>query len=150
MNRALSAGFVIAVLAVVPASASPDRKVARKDLPAAVEKTLAQETAGATIAAISSEPCEGPTRGTCYEIETKQGSHSRDLVIDAAGNVVEIEEGVELAAVPEPVQHAAARLGRVIAAEKVTRGSETSYELRIEKARKQFEQAFLADGTRKR
>lgn len=124
-----------------------EKPLQRKDLSAAVEKTLAKEIEGATLKGLSSEPCEGPSRGTCYEVETVRGDRPRDLIIDAKGVVVEVEEGIALADVPEPVKRAAAGFGRVVTAEKATRDGAVSYELVVEKAGKKSEHVFRPDGT---
>lgn len=140
-----------AVLFALPALvASAEKAVQRKDLPAAVEKTVTRETAGATLKGLSSEACEGKTKGTCYEVETVRGGQSRDLIVDATGAVVEVEESISLTDVPEAVKASAAKLGKVLKAEKVTQDAAVSYELVVEKAGKKSEHVFLPDGTKKK
>ena len=75
---------------------------------------------------------------------------SRDLVIDSSGALVEVEEGMTLSDVPEPVRKSAGKIGKIVTAEKVTRGTILSYELTVEKAGKKSEHAFMPDGTPKK
>ena len=139
-------------LTVFAPAAFAEKPVQRKDLPAPVEKTVAKETEDATLKSLSTEPCEGKDKGkTCYEVETIKGGMSRDLIVDSTGRVVEVEEGVAMADVPEPVKAAAARLGgKILTAERVTMDAAVSYELVVEKAGKKSEHAFLPDGTAKK
>ncbi|MEO8501860.1 MAG: hypothetical protein ABI565_13155, partial [Vicinamibacteria bacterium] len=125
-----------------------EKPVQRKDLPAAVEKTVAKEIEGATLKGLSKEPCEGKDKGAnCYEVETMKGGRSRDLIVDSTGRVVEVEEGIATADLPEPVKVAGGKLGRVLSAERVTVDGAISYELVVEKAGKKSEHAYLPDGS---
>ena len=140
------------VLAIAGTAAFGEKPVQRKDLPAAVERTVAKETEGATLKGLSAEPCEGKDKGkTCYEVETMKGGMSRDVIVDPSGKVLEVEEGIALTDLPAAVQAAAAKLGgKILSAEKVTKDAAVNYELVVEKAGKKSEHAFLPDGTPKK
>lgn len=150
MKRTALSSLTALALLCAASPARAEKTVSRKDLPAPVEKTVARETAGDTLKGISSEPCDDGGKGVCYEVETMRGGRSRDLVIDASGAIVEVEEGVAPADLPSAVTRAGESLGRIARAEKVTRGAETSYELLIEKAGRKSERTFLADGIPKK
>jgi len=137
---------LVVPLLALPVFAQAEKPLRRKDLPAAVEKTVARELERATLKALSSGPCEGSNKGTCYEVETLRGDKTRDLIVDAGGTVVEVEEEIALADVPEAVKAAAAKLGKVLTAEKITRDGALSYELVIEKAGKKSEHVFEPGG----
>ena len=56
-------------------------------LPAAVQRTVREQTKGATIRGLAKEVENGKTQ---YELETKVNGHNRDLLIDPAGKVLEL------------------------------------------------------------
>src|SRR5580704_1493714 len=78
-----------------------ERKINRSDLPAAVEKTVANHTAGATIRGVNEEKENGKTY---YEAELTVNGHSKDILIDGAGAVAEVEEQIEFSSLPDAVQ----------------------------------------------
>ena len=89
-----------------------EKKIQRKDLPAAVETAVQQEESnGATVKNIVAEKEGGKT--VC-EVETTVRGHTRDLLFDAAGTVIESEEEVSLDAVPAPVKAALEARGTVV------------------------------------
>src|SRR2546427_2449977 len=59
-----------------------ERKVTRKDLPAAVAKTVDAQSHGATIRGYSEEQENGQT---FYEVELRVNGHTRDVLIDSNG-----------------------------------------------------------------
>ena len=65
-----------------------EKKLKRADLPAAVRKTVDQESQGATIRGYSSEMDDGQL---VYEVEMRVRGHGRDVLIGADGSVLEIE-----------------------------------------------------------
>jgi hypothetical protein len=84
----LIAGLAAAGMAVAQ---DQEKKIKRSDLPAAVEKTVAAESAGATIKGFSQEKENGKI---FYEAEMTVSGHTKDVLIDANGAVVEVEEEV--------------------------------------------------------
>jgi uncharacterized membrane protein YkoI len=87
---------------------------------------------------------------TVYEVETKIGGKSRDLLLDQTGTMVETEEEVDLDTVPTPAKSAIQKrtAGRTISkVEKVTAGAAVSYEAVIKtRSGKTVEYAVNADG----
>src|SRR5580704_4306046 len=66
-----------------------EKKIRRADLPPAVEKTVASESQGATVKGFSEERENGQTY---YEAEMTVSGHSKDVLIDKDGAIVEVEE----------------------------------------------------------
>jgi uncharacterized membrane protein YkoI len=66
-----------------------------------VEKTVAAQSAGATIKGLSQEKENGQI---FYEAEMTVSGHTKDVLIDAKGAVVEVEEEVALAALSPEVK----------------------------------------------
>jgi hypothetical protein len=78
-----------------------EKKIQRKDLPAAVEKTVAEQSKGATIKGFSTEVEDGKT---LYEVELTVNGHGKDISMDQKGNVLEVEEEIALGALPPAVK----------------------------------------------
>ena len=92
----LIAGLLFAVLA-----SSQEKKIKRSDLPPAVEKTVAAQSAGATVKGFSKETEKGQTY---YEAEMLVNGHTKDILIDTNGAIVEVEEEVAMDALPAEVK----------------------------------------------
>jgi uncharacterized membrane protein YkoI len=91
-------------------AAAQEKKIKRSELPPAVEKTVAAESSGATILGFSQEKENGQT---FYEAEMKVNGHTKDILIDTTGAIVEVEEEVALGALsPEVKAGLTARTGQ--------------------------------------
>ena len=98
-----------------------EKKTKRSDLPSAVEKTAAAQGVGATFRGFSEEKENGQT---FYEAEMTVNGHSRDVLIDAGGAIVEVEEQVTMESLPTDVQgalHAKAGKGKIATVESITK-----------------------------
>ena len=105
-----------------------EQRVTRRDLPAAVARTVDAQAHGATIRGYSREREHGQT---FYEVALRVNGHSRDVLMDSTGAVVEVEERVDIATLPAAVREgliAAAGSGKLRSVESVTRGGQTAYE----------------------
>jgi uncharacterized membrane protein YkoI len=143
MKSILTVMLTVAVAGDVVAA---ETKIQMKDLPAAAQKTVQQEEAkGAIVKSIVAEREGGKT---LYEVETIVGGHTRDVIMDAAGTVVEIEEEVSIDAVPAPVKAALQASGKVIKVETLTKDAKTTYEAQVEKNGKKSEVTVDATGKR--
>jgi uncharacterized membrane protein YkoI len=141
MNRTLC----MALLTLTAFAA--ETAVKMKDLPPAVQKTVAEQTKGAQIKGISKEVEKGKTT---YEVETLLNGKSRDLTFDAAGALVSVEEAVPLDTIPSAAKAAIEKLatgGKIKSVESVTKGQTVSYEAVIVKGLKKSEVVVAADGT---
>jgi uncharacterized membrane protein YkoI len=87
--------FMVSVLAIslmlAGSTFSQEKKIKRSELPAAVEKTVVEQSKGATIRGFNQEKENGQTT---YEVEMLVDGHSKDLQVDTNGVVIEVEEQV--------------------------------------------------------
>lgn len=123
-----------------------EKKIAKKDLPPAVLKAFTGAYPQATIKGLSSEQENGKTY---YEIESIEGKTHRDLLYTPDGSLAEIEEGVSLSDLPDPVKATVKRefpSGRISLAEKTTKGTAVSYELRVSTEKKRMTVTVAPDG----
>ena len=127
-----------------------EKPVKMKDLPAAVQKTVQEQTKGAELKGLSREVENGKT---FYEAETKVSGKTRDVLIDPTGAVVEVEEEVALETIPAAAKAAIekyAQGGKTVLVETVTKGGEVSYEAHVRKNGKTSEVKVAADGAIKK
>jgi hypothetical protein len=114
--------FIAVVIQFVTATAvAQEKKIRRSDLPAAVEKTVAAESKGATIRGFSKETEDGQVR---YEAGLMVNGHSKDVAMDIRGEIVEVEEQVEIDSLPTAVKaglQARAGKGKLVKIESITK-----------------------------
>jgi uncharacterized membrane protein YkoI len=124
-----------------------ERPVRMRNLPKPVLETVREQSKGATILGLSKEIDNGLT---LYEVELKIGGHTRDVLIDSTGAVVEIEEEVALSSLPSAVKaqmEKKAGRGRIIKVESVTKNNVVvAYEAHIKTGRKVSEVSVAPDG----
>ena len=83
------------------AAQDQEKKINRSDLPLAVQKTVATQSAGASVRGFSQEKENGKT---FYEAELLVNGHSKDVLMDANGEVIEVEEQVPIDQLPTVVR----------------------------------------------
>lgn len=140
---------LLAGLAALPLAAA-EGKIAIRSAPAAVQATVKQETATATLVGLSKEVENGKT---LFELETRKGGHSRDLMIAEDGAIVSVEEEVALDSVPPEVKAALVRKaagGRISKVEAVTENGTTGYEAAMVVHGKKLEFSVDAQGKPKK
>ncbi len=124
-----------------------EKKIKRSDLPPAVEKTVAAQSAGATIRGFSTEKEKGQT---LYEAEMTVNGHSKDVLIAADGTVVEVEEQVAFDSLPADVKaglQAKADKGKIMKVESLTKKDKlVAYEAQVETNGKKSEVQVGPDG----
>jgi uncharacterized membrane protein YkoI len=150
MKLAQRLAVFAAVSLSVHGAAAGDRKVQLKDLPAAVQKTIQEETQNAEIVGLVQEQEAGKT---VFEVETKVNGKTRDVTVDSSGQVIAREEEVALDTIPPAARAAiekAAAGGTVQKVETVTKGGATSYEASFSKAGKKSEIVVGSDGAIKK
>jgi hypothetical protein len=138
----------LTVALAIPARAQEEEQsVKQSDLPAAVARTVASVSKGATIRGFSRERENGQTY---YEVEMRVNGHGKDVLMDTTGAVVEIEEEVALASLPAAVQaglKAGAGAGTIRAVESLTKhGRLVAYEAHVVTAGKRSEIQVGPDG----
>lgn len=139
--------IIITAAALLNSAFGSDKPIKMKDLPPAVQKAVHEHTKGAELRGLSKEIENGKT---FYEVETVVNGHSRDLVLDKTGTVVELEEEVALDSVPALVKSAIEKKsagGRITKVEMVTKGPTVSYEAAITKNGKKLEVVVKPDGS---
>jgi uncharacterized membrane protein YkoI len=141
MVTAIVFGALIAAL-----SAQAEKKIAMKDLPAAVQQAVKEQSKGATLKGLATEVENGKT---VYEAEFKVNGHSKDISFDAQGQVVSVEEETPIQQIPAPAREAiqkAAAKGKVVMVETVTEGGKTFYEAQVKTGAKKSEVKVDATG----
>lgn len=147
ISRSIVLAVAAACCAVSTHAQEREEKISRSDLPAAVEKTVLAQSQGATIRGFNKEKENGKMY---YETELTVNGHSKDILIDPAGSVVEIEEQVDLAALPPAVQtglQAKAGRGKLGKVESITKhGKLVAYEAKVVTRGKRSEIQVGPDG----
>ncbi|HYV24906.1 MAG TPA: hypothetical protein VE969_06680 [Pyrinomonadaceae bacterium] len=130
--------LVVGVLfCVAPAQ---ERKINRSQLPPAVEQTVAKESEGATIKGFATEIEHGQK---FYEASLVVNGHTKDILIDRQGNIVEVEEQVAMDSLPVAVQDALkknAGRGTISVIESLTKkGQLVAYEAQVKHGKRRSE-----------
>ena len=109
-----------------------EKRITRSELPAAVEKSVVKQSRGATVRGFSQEKEDGKT---FYEAELLVNGHTEDVLMDEAGNVVEVEEQVALDSVSPSARSALqskAATGKIVKVESLTKkGKLVAYEAQV-------------------
>jgi len=137
--------FICAV-ATISVSAQ-ERKIKRSELPPAVEKTVVAESQGATIRGFSMEKENGQTY---YEAAMIVNGHSKDVLIDGTGAIVEVEEEVPIDSLSSEVRaglQAKAGSGKLGKVESITKHDKlVAYEAKVTAGGKKSEVQVGPDG----
>jgi len=138
---------IVATLPLCAFATAQEKKIQRADLPAAVQKAVDAHAQGATIKGFSQEKENGHTY---YEAEMMVGGHSKDVLFDSDGSVVEVEEQVALdslsAAVKQGLQ-AKAGEGKILKVESLTKHDRlVAYEAKVQAGTKRSEIQVGPDG----
>ena len=110
------------VLAMLSSGQAQERKLKREQLPPAVEKTVAEQSQGATIVGFATEVEKGKR---LYEVELKVDGRGKDISMDKNGNIVEVEAEVLMDSLPSAVQEGlkkAAGARTIVKIESLTKG----------------------------
>ncbi|HEY2499538.1 MAG TPA: hypothetical protein VGK24_20950 [Candidatus Angelobacter sp.] len=142
----------VAVIAIVALccllrASGQEQKLKKADLPAAVQKTADEQSKGATVRGYSRETENGKVE---YEVQLMVNGHSKDVTMDPQGNVMEVEEQVDLGTLPGEVrsglkkQAGNAKIGKV---ESLTKhGTLVAYEAQVQSGKKHSEIQVGPDG----
>ena len=141
--------ILVAGLLFTASATAQEKKIKRADLPPAVEKTVAAQSAGATVRGFSEEKEKGQVY---YEAEMTVNGHSKDVLIDASGAVVEVEEEVAFDALAAPVKaglQSKAGSGKILKVESITKHDKlVAYEAKVTTNGKKSEIQVGPDGKR--
>jgi hypothetical protein len=114
--------LLITGFAIATTMQAQEKKITRGELPAAVEKTVAEQSQGATIKGFSTELDKGKR---VYEVELSVNGHGKDISMDKDGKIVEVEEEVAMDSLPPEVKAgltSAAGSGTILKVESLTKG----------------------------
>jgi len=147
MKHLCVAALAAGLLLLAGDASAQENKIKRSELPAAVEKTVAAQSTGATIRGFSTEKENGQT---ICEAELTVSGHSKDISMTADGSIVEIEEQVSLDSLPAEVKaglQAKAGTGKVLKVESLTKKDKlVVYEAKVETNGKKTEVQVGPDG----
>ena len=139
--------LLVLTCAIGSQAATQERRLKRADLPAAVQRTVDQESQGATVRGYSSEKNGDLLE---YEVAMRLHGHNRDVTIAADGSVLEIEEEVALDSLPESVRTGLRQLagsGKITKVESLTkRGAIMAFEAQVRTGTKRSEIQVGPDG----
>lgn len=145
--RAILIALSLFALGITSLGVAQERKISRKDLPAAVEKTVTEQENGATIRGLSTELEKGKR---VYEAEFVVNGHSKDILIDANGKIIEIEEEIAIDSLPANVKEGLTTLagaGLITRVESITKDEKlVAYEAVVKTGKKQSEIKVGPDG----
>ncbi len=82
-------------------SLAQEKKIKRSDLPPAVEKAVTSLAEGARVSGFAEEREKGQT---FYEVQMVVDGHTKDVLLDRTGAVVEVEEEVAMDKLPDEVK----------------------------------------------
>ena len=141
--------LVLAQTGFVAGSRAHVQQLKTENLPAAVQKTIAEQSKGSTVRGISTEREKGQK---LYELELTFNGHGKDLLIDRQGNVVETEEEVTLSSVPPAVKDGLMKIagtGTIGKIESITKnGKVVAYEAIVKMGNKNHEIQVGPDGNK--
>jgi hypothetical protein len=139
--------LLVVSLALVGSVFAQEKRIKRSELPTAVEKTVVEQSKGATIRGFSEEKEKGRTT---YEAEMLVNGHTKDVQMDANGAVIEIEEQLDIQAVPAGVRaglQAKAGKGKITKIESITKKDKlVAYEAQVVTDGKESEVQVGSDG----
>ena len=138
---------LVVSLMVLGSAFAQEKKIKRSELPAAVEKTVVEQSKGATIRGFSEEKENGQTT---YEAEMLVDGHTKDVQMDSNGAVMEIEEQVDLQTMSAEVKaglEAKAGKGKITKVESITKRDKlVAYEAQVVTDGKKSEVQVGPDG----
>lgn len=147
VSRRIPLAWLAIFLTVVALAQEQEKKIQRSELPAAVENTVAEQSKDATIRGFSQEKENGQTY---YEAELIVNGHKKDVLIDATGSVVEVEEQVTVESLPQAVREglqAKAGTGKIVKVETLNKkGKLVAYEAKVLTNGKKSEVQVSPDG----
>jgi hypothetical protein len=124
-----------------------EKKIERSSLPPAVEKMVAAQSQRATIRGFSEEIENGQK---LYEVKLMVDGHKKNILMDANGTIVEVEEQVAMESLPSAVRdglQAKAGSGKVIKVESITKNNRlVAYEAKVMTNGKKSEVQVGPDG----
>ena len=144
ISRAALIAMAVSLLTI--AAAAQEKKITAKDVPAAVISAFKTAYPNATIRGYAREKENGKV---FYEIESREGTTTRDVLYNPDGTVAEIEESIAATDLPAEVQQALKeKFPRAVITkvEKTTAGDKVSYEIVARQGKKRVTIEFDSSG----
>jgi uncharacterized membrane protein YkoI len=146
-SKVIVSMMVVSFLFCAANTSGLEEHIKRSDLPTAVQKTADEQSKGATVRGYAKEMEEGKLE---YEVEMIVNGHTKDVSIDPAGNILEVEEQVILDKLPAEV-HAGlqkkAGNGKITKVETIVKhGTLVAYEAQVLTSGKKSEVQVGPDG----
>jgi hypothetical protein len=139
---------VLIVAGLVGSSPGQERAIKKAQLPPAVRAAVDAQSRGATVRGFSEEKEHGKT---FYEAELTVGGHRKDVLMDAEGKIVEVEEELAVDALPAAVRdslQAKAGAGKIVKVESLTKHDKiVAYEAQVLNKGKKSEIQVGPDGS---
>ena len=147
MNLYRQTLVVLFVISLTISIQAQEKKLQRSDLPVAVQKTVDEQSKGATVKGFSTEVEDGKK---IYEVELTVSGHGKDISMDPQGHILEIEEEIGLETLPPAVKDGlmkAAGKGTIQKVESLTKnGKIVAYEASVKTGTKRSEVQVGPDG----
>ena len=127
-------------------AAAQEKKVTEKQVPVAVIAAFKTAYPNATIRGYAQEKEHGKL---FYEIESREGTMSRDVLYNPDGTVAEVEESMPATDLPADAQQAIRQKypkAVISLAEKTTVGDKVSYEVSARQGKRRITMEFDANG----
>jgi uncharacterized membrane protein YkoI len=121
--------IIMSVSLLAVSVVAQEKKITARDVPAAVMSAFRTAYPNATIRGYAREKENGKV---FYEIESREGTTTRDVLFNPDGTVAEVEESVAASDLPAEVQQAFKEKypkAVITRAEKTTAGDKVSYEV---------------------
>lgn len=147
MNMLARIALIVAAVALFSFSAvAQEKKITAREVPAAVITAFKNSYPNATIRGYAREKEHGKV---FYEIESREGTMSRDVLYNADGTVAEIEESMPATDLPADAQQAIKQKypkAVIRLAEKTTAGDKITYEVSLRQGKRRMSMEFNASG----
>jgi len=131
-RAALGVTLIAIVIVALSSAQEGENTIQRSQLPPAVQKTVEQQSTGATVRGFSKERENGKT---LYEVELDVNGHSKDILMDSRGVIAEVEEEVAFDSLPATVKsglQAKAGRGKILKVESITKRDQLmAYEAKV-------------------
>ncbi len=136
----------ILAICIVSSGSAQDKKITKKDVPAAVLKAFEAAYPKAKVNNYGTEVEKGVT---FYELETVEGKIKRDLLYKADGTLAELEEILTPSMVPDAIAKSVKAefpKGKIVSGERTTQGSAVTFAIVVVNGKEKVSVNLSADG----
>jgi len=148
LHRALLYALAFLFIAGISSqAAASDKKITKKDVPAAVLKAFKAAFPKVHVNSYGEEREGG---STFYEFETVEGTIQRDILYKADGTLEEVEELLAPATIPAEIARAITAdmpKAKILGGEKTTKGTSVTYDVNVKAGEKTGTVNLSVDGT---